>query len=288
MTAEANLTRTLVRAQEIDYVNQFNQQFNSLLELLGIHQVTPMRVGDTLKTYKSSVTLAGGTVAPGEVIPLSEVKLEPGDPIVLAYDKRRKAVPAEDIQKFGFEGAIIRTDEALLRELQKNIRGQLITSLAAGTGAATGVGAQQALANAWGQVQVAFEDDAVTTVGFMNPVDVAKYLGGAQITTQTLFGLTYLESFLGVDIVFMNANIPAGTAYVTAAQNLQVAFADVGGELSKAFEFTKDNTGVIGILHEIDHTRMTAETVTFSGLAIFAEVANGVVVTTITDATPAA
>lgn len=288
MTVEEKLTRTLTKAQEIDYVNQFGRQFKSLQELLGIHEAIPMRVGDQIKTYKSSVTLAGGVVAPGEIIPLSEVKLEPADPIELAYDKRRKAVPAEDIQRYGFDRAIRMTDDVLLKEIQKNIRKTLVDNLAKGTGAATGEGLQKALADAWGKVQVAFEDDAVTTIAFVNPEDVATYLGGAQITTQSVFGLRYMEDFLGVNVVFMSPAITKGTAYVTAAKNLQLAFADVDGELSKAFDFTKDDLGLIGILHDIQHERLTAETVTFAGVAVFAEVLNGVVVTTITEAVPAA
>lgn len=288
MAAEANLTRTNIKAQEIDYVNQFGKQFKSLQDLLGIHEAIPLRVGDTIKTYKSSVTLAGGKVEPGEVIPLSEVKLEPADPITLDYDKRRKAVPAEDIQRFGFERAVRKTDDVLLREIQKNIRKTLIDNLATGKGKATGEGLQKALADAWGKVQVAFEDDAVTTVAFVNPEDVATYLGGAQITTQSVFGIRYLEDFLGVNIVFMHSAIEKGKAYVTAAQNLQLAYADVDGELSKAFDFTKDDLGLIGILHDIQHERLTAETVTFAGVVVFAEVLNGVVVTTITDPVPAA
>ena len=283
MAAEANLTRTNIKAQEIDYVNQFGKQFRSLQQLLGIHEAIPLRVGDTLKTYKSSVTLAGGKVEPGEIIPLSEVKLEPADTITLDYDKRRKAVPAEDIQKFGFERAIRKTDEVLLREIQKNVRKTLIDNLGKGKGKATGEGLQKALANAWGKVQTAFEDDAITTVAFVNPEDVASYLGGAQITTQSVFGLRYLEDFLGVNIMFINSNIKKGTAYVTAARNLKLAFADVDGELSKAFDFTKDDLGLIGILHDIQHKRLTAETVTFAGVVFFAEVLNGVVVSTITE-----
>lgn len=278
---EVNLTRQLIKAQEIDIVNRFGKQFTSLQELLGIYEAIPMRVGDTLKTYTSSVTLAGGEVEPGAVIPLSQVKMEEGEPITLAYDKRRKAVPAEDIQKFGFERAVRNTDEVLLKELQKNIRKKLVDNLANATGAVEGTGLQEALAQGWGAVEVAFEDDAVETIAFVNPKDVANYLGQAQLVTQTMFGMKYVEGFLGVNVVFMNALIPEGTAYVTAAKNLNLAFADVGGEMNKAFNFTKDSTGVIGILHDIQHDRLTSETVTISGMVLYAERLDGVVKATI-------
>lgn len=57
--------------------------------------------------------------------------------------------------------------------------------------------------------------------------------------------------------MFMNSGITKIKTYVTAAQNIKVAFADVDGELSKAFDFTKDDLGLIGILHDIQHERMT-------------------------------
>lgn len=282
MAVEQGLTTSLIKAQEIDYVNQFGRQFQSLQELLGIHEVIPMRVGDTLNTYTSRVTLAGGDIAPGDIIPLSEVVQEVGTPVVLEWDKHRKAVPVEDIQKYGYERAVRMTDNALVREVQKNIRTNLINNLATGTGTATGEGLQPALANAWGKVQVAFEDDAVETIAFVNPMDVADYQGQALIVNQSVFGMSYLEGFLGLSVVFMNSLIPEGTAYVTAARNLQLAYASVGGEIARAFPgITTDNTGVIGIYHDTQHERMTAETVTIAGLSIFAERLDGVVVGTI-------
>lgn len=51
----------------------------------------------------------------------------------------------------------------------------------------------------------------------------------------------------------MNSAIARGKVYVTAAQNIKVAFADVDGELSKAFDFTKDDLGFNCILHDIQH-----------------------------------
>lgn len=280
--AEQNITQTLTKAQSIDFANQFGLQVGKLIELLGVQRKIQLTAGSTINTYKSSVTLDGTAVAKGAVIPLSEVKLEPGDPISLTWDKKRKAVAVEDVQTYGFDQAIARTDSELLRELQKGIRTNLIAQLAKGTGTATGVGFQAALANAWGGVQTAFEDDEVRTIAFVNTMDVAEYLGKAQITIQTAFGLNYVENFLGIDVVILTSLIPTGTFYATAADNLVLAFASVsGGEINKAFDFTVDETGLLGVTHDINKQRLTAETVTLSGIVLFAERLDGVIIGTI-------
>lgn len=189
MAAETNLTTSFVTAQSIDFVEQYGKQLTSLFKMLGVQRKMPMAAGTTIKTYKSSVTLDGTKVAKGDIIPLSQVKLEDGDPIELEFDKKRKAVAVEDVQKYGFEQAIARTDDLLLRELQKELRKSLFGQLAKGTGTAKGAGLQGALAQAWGKVQV---------------------------TMQTAFGLSYIENFLGVNVVVLSSAIKKGKIYATA------------------------------------------------------------------------
>ena len=114
-------------------------------------------------------------------------------------------------------------------------------------------------------------------------MDVADYLGTAQITVQTAFGLNYVENFLGIDIVVISPGITAKTFYVTAADNLILAYANVaGGEINRAFDFVTDATGLIGVTHDINKQRLTAETITLSGLVLFAERLDGVVKGTVT------
>ena len=284
---ELNLTRKNVKAQEIDFTNQFGNSVKRLLELLSVQRRIPVGSGTTLKTYTSVVTLDGTKVEPGAVIPLSEVEVKEADPIEIEWNKKRKAVPAEDIQKYGFDRAVEMTDRALIRELQKGLRHDMIAQLETGTGEATGNGLQQALAQGWGKVQVAFEDDAVRTIAFVNPLDVAEYNGNAQITIQTAFGLNYVENFLGVDVAIITSLVTAKKAYVTAADNLVFAYVDVRGELSNAFDLTTEETGIIGVTKDVNKQRLTSETVTIYGLALFAERLDGVVVATI-EAAPAA
>lgn len=279
MAVEANLTRDLGTALSIDFAERFGQRFNTLQELLGVQRKLPLPAGSLIKTYTSSVTLDGTTVAPGDIIPLSEVVLEDGPSQELVWDKKRKAVPMEDIQKYGFQKAITLTDDKLLNAIQKGIRTKLLAQLASGTGEATGETLQATMAQNWAAVTAKFDEDDVQVISFMNPFDAADYLGQANVTVQTAFGMTYLEGFLNNKVVFMSAEIPQGTVYSTADQNLVAAYALMsGGEIGKAFDFVTDNTGLIGITHDIDKSRLTAETITAYGIALYAERLDGVVV----------
>lgn len=280
---ETGLTTELGTALSIDFTERFGQRFKSLYELLGIERKLPMAAGTLIKTYTSSVTLSGEEVPPGAVIPLSTVKLEEGPSQELNWDKKRKAVPMEDVQKYGFSRAISLTDSKLINEIQKGVRTTLIDQLATGTGKAEGTGLQGAMAQAWAAVTAKFDEDDVEVISFINPFDVADYLGKANITTQTAFGMTYIQDFLNNRVVFMHGDIPKGTIYSTAADNLVIAYAIMnGGEIDKAFDFTTDETGLIGVTHDINKQRLQAETITAYGIVLFAERIDGVVVGTIT------
>lgn len=278
-----NLTEKLVKAQSIDFVENFGNSITSLLTMLGVQRKFPMAAGSVIKTYKSKVTLQNGEVAKGEIIPLSKVEMEEAEPIELAYSKHRKAVAVEDIQKYGFARAIAMTDEKLVRELQKEVRSNFFAQLGKGTTAVDGEGLQGALAQAWGNVQTKFEDDGAMTIAFVNPMDVSDYLAKANITIQNAFGLNYVENFLGVNIVIITPQVKAKTVYATAAENLCFAYPIVnGGEIAKAgFDFVTDETGIIGITHDINKERLTAETTTLSGGALFAERLDGIIKITI-------
>ena len=283
MVAETGLTTNLGKALSIDLVEKFGTRFSSLQKLMGIQRVLPMSQGTVIKTYTSTVTLDGTEVAPGEVIPLSQVKMEDGPTHSIDWDKKRKAVTMEDIQKFGFERAVTMTDGKLIGEIQKGIREKLVGQLATGTGAVGGDDLQQAMAQSWAAVTNAFDEDDVEVISFINPFDAAEYLGNAAITTQSAFGMNYVEDFLNNRIVFMHGSIPEGTIYATAAENMIVGYADMsGGSIGHAFDFTTDDLGLIGVTHDINKQRLQAETIAAYGLVLLAERLDGVIVGSIT------
>ena len=285
MAAETNLIKKedLVRAREIEFVTLFGESIKKLVEALGVTRKIPKQAGYTLKAYKATGTLQDGAVAEGDLIPLSKYKTEAVSYAEIVLKKWRKATSAEAIIEKGYDQAVQMTTDRMLKDVQKGIRADFFTFLATGTGEATGATFQAALAQAWGQLQVLFEDDSIEAIYFMNPLDVADYLATAQITTQTAFGMTYVENFLGLGTVIFDSKVPEGTIYATAKDNIVLYYVPVNGaDLGNAFSFTADQTGLIGIHEEADYKHMTAEDTVMSGVVLFAERLDGIVKSTIT------
>lgn len=282
--AETNLIKKedLARAREIDFAYRFGESIKKLMEALGVTRKIPKQAGTVLKAYKATGTLQDGAVAEGETIPLSKYITEPVALAEIVLKKWRKATSAEAIVERGYNQAVVMTKEAMLKDVQKGIRKDFFDFLATGTGKAEGSTFQAALANSWGQLQVLFEDDEIQSVYFMNPLDVADYLATANISLQNAFGMTYVKDFLGLGTVIFNSSVPKGKIFATAADNLVLYYIPVNGaDLNEAFDFTSDSTGLIGVHESPDYTNMTASDTVVSGIALFAERIDGVVVSTI-------
>ena len=289
MAVDPNLIKKsdLARAREIDFTLMFTESLRKLTEALGVTRKVAKQAGTVLKTYKATGTLEDGKVAEGDTIPLSKYSTEAVSYGEITLKKWRKATSAEAIIDRGYDQAVGMTTDRMLKDVQKAIRKDFFTFLGTGTGSATGEGLQAALAQTWGKLQTLFEDDDIQAVYFINPLDIADYLATATITTQTAFGMTYIENFLGMGRVFMNSSVPKGTIYSTAQDNLVLYYVPVNGaDLNEAFSFTSDETGYIGIHEEPDYTNMTASDAVVNGMTLFAERLDGVVKTTITEPGP--
>lgn len=284
MAAENNLITKadLAKAREIEFVYNFTGGIKKLMEALGVTRKVAKQAGSVLKAYKATGTLQDGNVAEGDLIPLSKYVTEPVTLAEITLKKWRKATSAEAIVEKGYSQAVTMTTDAMLKDVQKGIRTNFFDFLGTGTGKASGANFQAALAQAWGQLQVLFEDDEIGAVYFMNPLDVADYLATANITIQTAFGMRYVEDFLGLGTVIFNSSVPKGKIYATAKDNLVLYYIPVNGaDLDEAFDFTSDQTGLIGIHEHPDYTNMTASDTVVSGIVLFAERIDGVVVSTI-------
>ena len=284
MAAEVNLIKKsdLARAREIEFTYNFSEGVRKLMEALGVTRKIAKQAGTVLKAYKATGTLENGAVAEGDTIPLSKYATEAVNLGEITLKKWRKATSAEAIVERGYDQAVEMTTDRMLRDVQKAIRADLFSFLATGTGTASGADFQAVLAQAWGQLQVKYEDDAIQAVYFVNPLDIADYLAEASITTQTAFGMTYIEDFLGLGTVIMNASVQKGKIYATAKENIVLYYIPVNGaDLGEAFDFTTDETGYIGIHETPDYTNMTASDTVVNGMVFFAERIDGVVVGTI-------
>jgi len=288
-TAETNLVKAthMAKVREVDFVNRFTHtSLAKLIEVLGVTRKIPMMEGTTMYVYATSGTLQSGAVPEGEIIPLSQYATTKTAIGEITLNKYRKAVSAEAIKKSGYDAAVNETDTALLRDVQRTIRTSFFTLLngtITGSTSATGVGLQAALANAWGQLQVKFEDDTAEAVYFVNPTDAAAYLGAANISVQTVFGMNYIENFLGLGTVILTSQVTAGTFIATAKENIVMYYLTMNGDLADAFTLTADELGYIGIKSGYQNEeRAQIESLVMDGIQFFVEYAAGVVKGTIT------
>lgn len=284
MPAENNLitAEDMKKVREVDFVQQFtHQSLNKLLEVLGVTRKIPMMEGTTMYYYTVTGTLHSGNVAEGEVIPLSHYEVTKTPVGEITLKKWRKAVSAEAIKKSGYEAAVTETDAKLLKDVQAGVRTDffsLVNGTIAGSTSVTGAGLQKALAAAWGQLQVKFEDDTAEAVYFVNPLDIADYLAGASISVQTAFGMNYVEDFLGLGTVIISSRITQGTFLATAKENLILYYLTMNGDVANAFQLTADELGLIGIKSGYQNEeRAQIESLVMSGIQLFVEYAAGVV-----------
>lgn len=272
----------LAKVNEIEFTYRFGENVKKLVEALGVTRVIAKTAGTNLKAYKATGELEDGSVPEGELIPLSHYKVEEVTFKEIDWKKYRKETTAEAIADKGYYQAHTMTTEALLKDVQKSIRKEFFDFLKTGTGVATGSSFQEVMAQSWGQLQVLFEDDDVDLVHFVNPLTVSSYLSQAQISTQTAFGLTYVQDFLGLGTMIMNASVPVGKIYSTAKENIILYYIPVNGaDLGMAFSFTADETGYIGIHEGPTYETLTDQDVVMTGMTLFAEKIDGVIVGTV-------
>lgn len=278
----------MARVREVDFVERFSHNIlNKLREALGVTRVIPMTEGTTMYVYKTTGTLQDGSVPEGEVIPLSQYERTKTPVGEITLNKWRKAVSAEAIMKSGRDEAVQMTDNKLLSDVQKKIRGDFFSYITGLDGSVIARSTLQGvLAQTWAKLQVLFEDDSIEAVHFMNPVTIADYLETATISTQTAFGMTYIANFLGMGTVILSSAIPVGQVYSTAKENLILYYLTMSGDVAREFNLTTDETGYIGINSDYaTNERAQKETLVMSGIQFLVEYADGVVIGQI-DATP--
>ena len=275
----------LARAREIDFVFQFQDGIKKLLEALGTTRKIAKQQGTQIKAYKANGTLESGVVAEGDLIPLSKYQTVPVVFEEIVLKKWRKSTSAEAILEKGYDQAHDMTTAAMLKDIQRGIKQDFFTFIATGTGVASGATFQAAIAQAWGQLQVKWEDTDIQAVHFLNPEDVADYLSTAPISLQSAFGMSYLENFLGMGTVVLNSYVPKGKVISTAKDNIVLYYIPVSSDIFGAnLTFQTDDTGYIGIHEGGVYNTMTDEDVAVSGIRLFAERLDGIIVSTITGA----
>lgn len=279
---------TNVTAREMDFVSRFGDNWNALRDILGVMRPIRKAPGTQLVTYTASVALESGNVGPGRVIPYSKATIVEAAKNDLTIEKYAKAVPIEDVNMYGAAVAVEKSDDAFLTQLQNVVLGRFYTFLNTGTLVpAQGVTVadwQDALAKAQGLVLNKFADmqkDVTAVVGFANILDAFDYLGAANISVQTKFGLSYIKDFLGYSTLFL---LPArfvarGTVIATPVENIDLYYIDPGdSEFARlGLQYTTDGeTNLIGFHAQGNYGTAVGESFALMGMALWAEYLDGI------------
>lgn len=279
---------TNVTAREMDFVSRFGDNWNALRDILGIMRPIRKAPGTKLVSYTASVALESGNVGPGNVIPYSKSTVVEAAKADLQIEKYAKAVPIEDVNKYGAAVAVEKSDDAFLTQLQNVVLGRFYTFVNTGTLApAQGVTVgdwQDALAKAQGLVLNKFADmqkDVTAVVGFANILDAFDYLGATNISVQTKFGLSYIKDFLGYSTLFL---LPArfiarGTVIATPVENIDLYYIDPGdSEFARlGLQYTTDGeTNLIGFHAQGNYGTAVGESFALMGMTLWAEYLDGI------------
>lgn len=238
-----------------------------------------------IATYYELVESSGLAYEEGTEVALSKytvTKTPIGDLSPIPY---RKMTTAKAILQDGYDAAVLKTDQKMVSQIRAQLIAQFFSFLDNGTGApAAGLTVntlQKALVYADTALENAMETNGDQEDGafvhFISRNGAADYLAGADITTQTLFGLTYLENFLGVERVFLTNKIPDNTVYVTPASNIHAYGIDFGELADGGLVYQVESNGLIGVAHKGAYDYASAETNVMTGLHLIPEVLDYIV-----------
>lgn len=275
---------TSVTAREMDFVTRFGDNWDALRNILGIMRPIRKTPGTSLVSYTADVTLESGAVGPGDVIPYSKATITQAAKADLTIEKYAKAVPIEDVNKYGAEIAVEKSDDAFLTKLQNVVLTKFYNFLKTGTLTKTATTWQDALAKAQGEVLNKFatmQKDVTGVVGFANILDAYDYLGASDITVQTQFGLTYIKDFLGYSTLFLlpATQIERGTVIATPVENIDLYYIDPSdsefAKLGLSYT-TQGETNLIGFHAQGNYSTAVGESYALMGMALWAEYLDGI------------
>lgn len=284
LTSDINAT-----PREVDFVSRFSANWNALREIMNIINPVRKAPGTTIRSYKATVTLEDGEVPEGAVIPYSKAKVEPVAAKNITIKKYAKAVTLEDVDKYGARVAVQMTDDAFLNELQGEVLSGFYDFVQTGTLTSEESGFQMAFAMAVGMAVDKFKKlhrDASNVVAFVNTLDAYRYLGAAELTVQTLFGIQYIQNFMGASTVILSSELPRGKVIATAAGNIVLYYVDpADSEFAElGLNYVVDGeTNLIGFHAEGNYSTAVGESFAIMGLLLWAEYLDAVAVVTIAD-----
>lgn len=289
LTKSANIDTT---AREVDFVTRFAYNWEHLRDIMGIMRVIRKTPGTVLKSKYASVTLQSGAVGEGEEIPYSQASVATKDYASINVEKYAKAVSIEAINEHGYDDAVGLTDDQFLFELQNEVTDRFYDFLATGTLISAKDTFQAALAEAQGQVRnkwKAMHKGITEVVGFCNILDAYDYLGAANITVQSEFGMNYIENFLGYRRLFLcsDGEVERDVIIATPVENIVLYYVspDDSDFARAGLVYTTDGeTNLIGFHVQGNYGTAVSESFALMGLTLMAEYLDGIAVVYIGDA----
>lgn len=289
MAVKNNLTKMAnidVTVRELDFVSRFSKNWDALRQIMGIMRPIKKQPGTKLVAYSASVTLQSGDVAEGDEIPYSLASVVETAYADVDIKKYAKAVSIEAVNKYGAEIAVQKTDDEFLNQLQLGVLSSFYTFLNTGALTSAELSWKMALAKAKGNVIDKFNKMRKTVtdiVGFVNVNDVYNYLGGADITVQTAFGLTYVQDFMGYKTLFLlsEPDVPRGRVIACPVENIDLYYVDPGdSDFAKlGLNYTVEGeTNLIGFHVEGNYSHAVGEAWALMGMKLWAEFLDGIAI----------
>ena len=271
---------SICKSLDVEMIDNFTHEVEQFMDVLGIVSPEVVAAGTALYQYKVTGSLSTATVAEGDEIPLSKYEVERTPVGETEFRPYRKLTTAQAILKGGFVNSIMRTDRKMLRDIRADVVDRFYTFIKCGTAYAVGAKLQAALAQGdavLGDKLESNHDSTDRVIHFLNRFDVADYLADAEITNQNLFGMTYLENFLGVENVLVSSRIPKGFVYATPSENLHLYAVDFAALSQSGLDYTVQDGGLIGVHHSPAYNRASCETFASTGCVLTAEVKDFIV-----------
>ena len=289
MPVPANISdSTAINASmDQEFIRNFEGDLDRLLEVLGIFGAETIAAGTTLKMLKVTGELNNSKTAGSKESATGDTAVQLGSSSGTSYVEGDEVALTthKAIQQSGYVNAVLKTDRHMASLVRRSIVSQFFSFLLKGTGTATGKGLQACAAAVDAKLGNTLEtngDAAERVVHFINRDDAADYLGTATITDQNLFGLTYLENFLGLSGVFLTNQVAKGTMIATPADNIRIFGVDFGELATSGLTYTVSDSGLIGVAHTPAYDHVSAETNVLAGATFFPEVKDYIVKGTIT------
>ena len=221
-----------------------------------------------IATYYELAESSGTSYVDGDFISRSKytvTKIPVGEVEFVPYAKQ---TTAQAILKGGFENAILRTDRKAVQQMRSDIMAKFFDFLGNGTtvtspASGTTWNLQQVLAHNEAALLDVLEDNGEeggAIVHFVNRGDAYGYLADQTVSTQDMFGMTYVQNFLGVQNVMLSNKVAAGTVFATPAENIHVYGIDYSTLADTGLSYQADELGLIGIAHDPSYDYASAVT----------------------------